>query len=65
VTQDLPKFNPNERCAKCGAYPEYVRLCPPEITVKVSGERVLSAEYLRVMCERCGYTWFRAPLDAK
>lgn len=48
---DLPKFNRDERCPKCGGYPPFVHL--------VRGV----PEVLEVRC-LCGFTFNRLPLDA-
>lgn len=47
-------FSPDERCLKCGA-----------ATPSMKHHVVKAGEYLGLTCFRCGYSWFRRPLDCK
>jgi hypothetical protein len=58
-------FDPNEACPKCGTLGPGLKW---EVTSRpVKPSDILppeSFEVLRVTCWRCGFCWYRAPLDA-
>ncbi len=50
MSVELPKYNPNRKCAKCG-YAARTDLSRPD--------------RIRRTCGRCGYVWFERTLDAE
>lgn len=59
---DYPKYDPNEKCPKCGGRngPKYNRYIE-----HVSKNEVEIIEQLITSCLDCGYWWYRSPLDAE
>jgi len=58
-------YDPAEICSKCGGdvEPSYVESIT--VTNPYCPYLIISPERLRCTCKRCGYVFFRKPLDAE
>ena len=53
---DLPRFDLSRRCSKCGHLTATVKF------LRADGHNM--PDRLLRQCDRCGYLWLEAPLDA-
>lgn len=71
----LPRFNPEERCPKCGDRNVGKKFWARTSVGKLSGEssgglpvivhEVVQKERIERTCNGCGYKWDQAPLDVE
>lgn len=61
MTSPLPIYKPAERCKQCGSSKHTVRYVPMASAFDAPFIRV-AHPHLEVLCGRCGYGWWRAPL---
>lgn len=65
VAADAPRFSGDEACPKCASLGPCLSFKSVFLGDGTDESPTVCVEYLEVSCWRCGYAWYRKPIDAQ